>query len=164
MSIFTHKKVWKFLVRIQLIKSVPKKTGGGKCPASCQLGLNQIHAAIDLFTHFFEIVAFACGSVPTKSFGVKQKAACYKIIRESPERCSTIFKEWPKSFEILCNNRTTLLSIGLQKSAEIYHSLFFVWWYTGSTWRKRNGRTQRGWNIPQVSQKTKSAQGPSREA
>ena len=42
---------------------------------------------------FFEILAFACRSVPRKSFGVKQKTACYKIIRESPERCSTIFKK-----------------------------------------------------------------------
>ena len=41
MSICTSKKVWKFFVKIQLTKSDPKRTGGGKCPASCQLGLRQ---------------------------------------------------------------------------------------------------------------------------
>ena len=39
MSIFTSKKVWKFLIKIQLTKSDPKRTRGGKCPPSCQLGL-----------------------------------------------------------------------------------------------------------------------------
>ena len=38
-SIFTSKKVWKFLIEMQLTKSDPKRTRGGKCPASCQLGL-----------------------------------------------------------------------------------------------------------------------------
>ena len=38
-SISTSKKVWKFWVKIQLTKSDCKCTGGGKCPASCQLGL-----------------------------------------------------------------------------------------------------------------------------
>ena len=32
-------KVWKFLVKIQLTKSDPKRTRCGKCPLSCQLGL-----------------------------------------------------------------------------------------------------------------------------
>ena len=36
---FHLQKVWKFLVKIQLTKSDPKRTGGGKCPASCQLWL-----------------------------------------------------------------------------------------------------------------------------
>ena len=40
MSILTSKKVWKFLIRNQLTKSDPKRTGGGKCLPSCQLGLN----------------------------------------------------------------------------------------------------------------------------
>ena len=35
MSIFTSKKVRKFLIRIQMTKSDPKRTGDGKC----QLGL-----------------------------------------------------------------------------------------------------------------------------
>ena len=41
MSIFTSKKVWKFLIKIQLTKSDPKRIGDGKCPPSCQLGLIQ---------------------------------------------------------------------------------------------------------------------------
>ena len=41
MSIFNSKKVWEFLVKIQLTKSDPKRTGGGKCSASCQLGLKR---------------------------------------------------------------------------------------------------------------------------
>ena len=40
MSIVTSKKVWKFFIKIQLPKSDPKRTGVGKCPASCQLELN----------------------------------------------------------------------------------------------------------------------------
>ena len=36
---FHLQKVWKFLIKIQLKKSDPKWTGGGKCPASYQLGL-----------------------------------------------------------------------------------------------------------------------------
>ena len=47
MSIFTSKKVWKFLVTIQLTNSDPKRTGGGKCPASCQLGLTRSRASHD---------------------------------------------------------------------------------------------------------------------
>ena len=43
MSIFTSKKVWKFLIKIQLTKSVPKRTRGGKCPPSCQLWLRNPH-------------------------------------------------------------------------------------------------------------------------
>ena len=39
LSIFTSKKVLKFLIKIQLTKSDPKRTRGGKCPPSCQLGL-----------------------------------------------------------------------------------------------------------------------------
>ena len=39
MSIFTPKKVWKFLLEIQLTKSDPKKTKDGNWPSSCQLGL-----------------------------------------------------------------------------------------------------------------------------
>ena len=39
MSIFTAKEVWKFLIKIQLTKSDPKRIRGGKCPASCRLGL-----------------------------------------------------------------------------------------------------------------------------
>ena len=39
MSIFTSKKVKKILIKIQLTKSDPKRQRGGKCPASCQLGL-----------------------------------------------------------------------------------------------------------------------------
>ena len=35
------KKVWKFLIKIQLTKYDPKSTGGGKCPPSCQLGLKR---------------------------------------------------------------------------------------------------------------------------
>jgi hypothetical protein len=42
MSIFTSKKVWKFLIKIQLTNSDPKRTGGGKCPPSCQLGLKDL--------------------------------------------------------------------------------------------------------------------------
>ena len=34
MPISTSKKVWKYLIKIQLTK----RQGGGKCPASCQLG------------------------------------------------------------------------------------------------------------------------------
>ena len=41
MSIFTSKKVWKFFINIQLTKSDPKRTRGGKCPPSCQLGLKE---------------------------------------------------------------------------------------------------------------------------
>jgi hypothetical protein len=39
MSIFNSKKGWKFSIKIQLTKSDPKGQGGGKCPASCQLGI-----------------------------------------------------------------------------------------------------------------------------
>jgi hypothetical protein len=35
MSIFTSKKVWKFLIKIQLSKSDPKMKRDGKCPPSC---------------------------------------------------------------------------------------------------------------------------------
>jgi hypothetical protein len=38
-SIFTSKRVWKFLEKIQLTKSDLTKTQGGKCPAPCQTGL-----------------------------------------------------------------------------------------------------------------------------
>ena len=38
MSIFTSKIVWKFLIKILLTNSDPKSRGGGKYPASCQLG------------------------------------------------------------------------------------------------------------------------------
>ena len=41
MSIFTSKIFWKFLIKIQLLKSYPKRKRGGKCPGSCQLGLKQ---------------------------------------------------------------------------------------------------------------------------
>ena len=37
-SIFTSKKVWKFLITIQLTKSDPKRTGRKKYHPSCQLG------------------------------------------------------------------------------------------------------------------------------
>ena len=40
MSDFTYKKVWKFLIKIQLTKSDPKRMRNGKCPPSCQLGLS----------------------------------------------------------------------------------------------------------------------------
>ena len=45
-SIYTSKKVWKFLIKFQLTKTDSKRTRGWKCPASCQLGLinpQQIH-------------------------------------------------------------------------------------------------------------------------
>ena len=41
-SIFTSEKVWFFFINIQLRKSDPKKTRGGKCPPLCQLGLKLI--------------------------------------------------------------------------------------------------------------------------
>ena len=37
MPIFTSKKVPKLLIKNQLTKSDPKRTGGDKCPPSCQL-------------------------------------------------------------------------------------------------------------------------------
>ena len=37
---FHLQKSLKFLVKIKLTKSGPKRTGGGKSPASCQLGLS----------------------------------------------------------------------------------------------------------------------------
>ena len=49
MSIFTSKKVWKFLIKIQLPKIWSKRTRGGNCTASCQLGLTTY---IDFFFHF----------------------------------------------------------------------------------------------------------------
>ena len=36
---FHLQNVWKFLVKLQLTKSDPKRAGDGKCPASCELGL-----------------------------------------------------------------------------------------------------------------------------
>ena len=39
MSIFTSKKVWKFLVKVQLTKSDQQRTLGRKCSVPCQLGL-----------------------------------------------------------------------------------------------------------------------------
>ena len=42
MSIFTSKKVWKFLIQVQLTKSNPKITRRQKCIVSCQLGLMQV--------------------------------------------------------------------------------------------------------------------------
>ena len=43
MSIFTSKKVWKFLIKIQLTKSDPKSTRRQKYPPSCQLGLSMYY-------------------------------------------------------------------------------------------------------------------------
>ena len=42
MSIFTSKKVWKFLVKIQLTKFDPKRTRRLKYPPSCQLGSKDV--------------------------------------------------------------------------------------------------------------------------
>ena len=42
MSIFTSKQVYNFLLKIQLTKSDPKRTEGGKCPASCLLLLGYL--------------------------------------------------------------------------------------------------------------------------
>jgi hypothetical protein len=39
MSIFNSKKVWIFLIKIQLTKSDPKEQGDKSIPPSCQLGL-----------------------------------------------------------------------------------------------------------------------------
>ena len=48
---FPSKIVWKNLIKIQLTKSDPKSTGGGKCPASCQLGLKYMNVL--KFSNFF---------------------------------------------------------------------------------------------------------------
>ena len=58
MSIFTSKKVWKFLIKIQLTKSDPKKTGGGKCPPSCQLGYYKNKLLFYIDTIFMGILLF----------------------------------------------------------------------------------------------------------
>ena len=53
MPIFISKKVWKFLIKIKLTKSNPKRTRGGKCPLSCQLGLKLWKWVYDLFQLVF---------------------------------------------------------------------------------------------------------------
>jgi hypothetical protein len=55
MSIFTSKKVWKFLIKIQLTKSDPKRTRVGKCPPSCQLLLT--FSSIKLWLTWYTISA-----------------------------------------------------------------------------------------------------------
>ena len=80
MSIFTSQKVWKFLIEIQPTKSDSKKTGGGKCPPSCQLGLSgqeksvykAISAAKMSNTHYLSGV-YTLGKQRICSFGVWAK-------------------------------------------------------------------------------------------
>ena len=52
MSIFTPKKVWKFLIKIQLTKSNPKRTRGWKVPYPMPIRVNTVLQYIFQLTTF----------------------------------------------------------------------------------------------------------------
>ena len=57
---YAPEKSLEFFIKNQLTKSNPKKTGGGKCPLSCQLGLSTKKVAIYVPIHLLMCALLVC--------------------------------------------------------------------------------------------------------